>query len=197
MPSKYLLLDLDDEKAKHLADVLANETCKKILNILAEKEASASTLSENLNLALNTITYNLEKLLNSGLIEKSRHFWSVKGRKIETYKLANKNIVISPKQTIANKLKSIMPLVLISGIFTYFVYFLNKTEIALQKTAEKTEMLAEKAMPAVASYLAENTIREIAQQSILQQASINPALWFGAGSIIMIIAFLIWFWRRL
>src|SRR3989344_5622785 len=100
MPSKYLLLDLNDEKAKHLADVLSNETCKKILNLLAENELSANKLSLALNLPLNTITYNIKKLLSSGLIEKSRHFWSVKGKKIETYKLANKNIVISPKRTI-------------------------------------------------------------------------------------------------
>ena len=192
MPSKYLLLDLNDEKAKHLADVLSNETCKKILNLLAENELSANKLSLALNLPLNTITYNIKKLLSSGLIEKSRHFWSVKGRKIETYKLANKNIVISPKRTIANKLKSIMPLVLISGILTYIVYFFNKAEIVFQKTSERAEMLANKTAPAAASFAEEalnNTILRISQQ--------NPALWFGLASLIVIIAFLIWFWRKI
>ena len=192
MPSKYLLLDLNDEKAKHLADVLSNETCKKILNLLAENELSANKLSLALNLPLNTITYNIKKLLSSGLIEKSRHFWSVKGRKIETYKLANKNIVISPKRTIANKLKSIMPLVLISGILTYIVYFFNKAEIVFQKTSERAEMLANKTAPAAASLVEEST-----RQAVLQASQQNPALWFGLASLIVIIAFLIWFWRRL
>ena len=195
MPSKYLLLDLNDEKAKHLADVLANETCKKILNLLAENEMSANKISLALNLPLNTITYNIKKLLNSGLIEKSRHFWSVKGRKIETYKLANKNIVISPKRTIANKLKGIMPLILISGILTYFVYFFNKPVFLMQKTAEKTEMLMEKAMPAAS--FAEEATKQLTQEAVLQTSQQNPALWFGLGSLIVIIAFLVWFWRRM
>ena len=49
---------------------------------------------------MNTLDYNLKKLIGAGLIEKtSSFFWSVKGKKIPTYRLANKKIIISTKNS--------------------------------------------------------------------------------------------------
>ena len=90
-----LLISLDVEKSKPLAEVLASKTCKEIINILAQEELSEKDISEKLNSPINTIEYNLKKLLKAELIEKSQNFfWSVKGKKIPTYKLSNKSIII-------------------------------------------------------------------------------------------------------
>lgn len=35
-----LMIDLDDERAEKIAEVITNKTCKKILSALAEKEMS-------------------------------------------------------------------------------------------------------------------------------------------------------------
>jgi len=134
MAEKYLMFNLDDEKAKSLGEVIANPTARKIVNLLAEKELSESEISKELNLALNTVEYNLNKLLDSGVIEKSKFFYSVKGKKIETYKVANKLIVISPrKSNVYNKLKGIIPVVFISAIFTAFIWLYNKTNLSAEK----------------------------------------------------------------
>ena len=81
--NKYLLISLGDEKAKKLSEVLGNSTCNKILEFLADKsEVSEKDISTALKMPLNTVEYNLKKLLTAELIEKSqKFFWSTKGKK--------------------------------------------------------------------------------------------------------------------
>jgi DNA-binding transcriptional ArsR family regulator len=98
MAKKYISIDLDDSRIKDLADVISNKTSKKIINYLADREASETEMARDLKLPANTVNYNVKKLLKSGLIEKSKDFWwSVKGRKVVSYRVANQKIVISPK----------------------------------------------------------------------------------------------------
>jgi len=114
---KFILMGMDE--AGDIADVLKSKTSKKILDYLAEcREASEKDIADGLGMALNTIEYNLKKLIGSGLVKKtSNFFWSVKGKKIPTYKLARKHIVISPgKKPDLSVLKSILPVVLIAAI---------------------------------------------------------------------------------
>ncbi|MBI2631720.1 beta-propeller domain-containing protein [Candidatus Pacearchaeota archaeon] len=99
---KYLNVDLNDPRSAAIAEVMTNKTCKKILDLIAEKEMSESDISSLLNIPLNTVGYNIKKLLDAGLIEKCKNFfWSVKGKKIPTYKLSNKKIIISPRRLVS------------------------------------------------------------------------------------------------
>ena len=80
MNKKYVMFDLDDERILSLSNVLSNKTCKKILEYLADKEASETEISYELKLPANTVNYNIKQLLESGFIEKTKDsFWSVKG----------------------------------------------------------------------------------------------------------------------
>jgi inhibitor of cysteine peptidase len=102
MSDKYINFDIDDPRASAIAEAMSNKTSKKILSLLADKEMSGSDIAEALGLPLNTVGYNIEKLLKAGLIEKSKtFFWSSKGKKIPTYKVSNKKILISPKKMIS------------------------------------------------------------------------------------------------
>lgn len=101
MSEKYFNIDIDDPRASAIAEVMSNKTAKKILSIIAEKELTESDIASELDIPLNTVGYNIDKLLKAGLIEKSKSFfWSVKGKKMPTYKLSNKKILISPKRMI-------------------------------------------------------------------------------------------------
>ncbi|MDP2926063.1 MAG: beta-propeller domain-containing protein [Nanoarchaeota archaeon] len=130
---KFIMYGIDDERSKDIADVLGNKTCKKILNYLADiKEASEKDISDALNMPINTVEYNLKKLVKSGLVEKTKNFfWSVKGKKIQMYKLAKKHIIISPKSTRPNieKLKTILPVVFIAAALLFaLLYSINNPE---------------------------------------------------------------------
>jgi inhibitor of cysteine peptidase len=118
---KFILMNMDD--AADIADVLKNKTSKKILDYLADRrEASEKDISDGLGIAMNTVEYNLKKLVASGFVKKTGNFfWSVKGKKIPMYKLARKHIVISPgKKPSLDALKSILPVILIAAILIAF-----------------------------------------------------------------------------
>lgn len=101
MAEKSIMINLGDERAKNIADVIGNRTCLRILDFLAEKDETVSEISNQLGMPINTVDYNIKKLIKAGLIEKSSHWWSVKGKKMSSYKVSNKKIVISPARSMA------------------------------------------------------------------------------------------------
>lgn len=127
MDDKYILMGLEDSRAGHVAEVLKNKTCKKILDFLADtKEASELDISKGLKMPINTAEYNLKKLIKAGLVEKTKNFfWSVKGKKIPMYKLARKHIIISPsKKPNLSYLKSILPAIIVAFAILVLVAFM-------------------------------------------------------------------------
>ena len=193
MTKKYVLLSLEDEKAKHLADVLGNATSKKIIDVLAEKdELSEQDISKELNIPLNTTEYNLKKLLKSELVEKSKtFFWSKKGKKIDTYTLSNKSIIISPKsQRVSSKLKSILPVAVLSGIGAVIVQKLFTVNQATEKVFADTA-------PAMLAG-AERATNIVVEEGNFFFTSPSPAwIWFLSGAIFALAIFAILNWRKL
>ena len=127
MNKKYVVVSLDDAKTRKIADVISNASCKKILDYLAEtNEASESDISSAINVPLNTVDYNIKKLVQAGLVEKAKKFfWSVKGKKIDMYKVSNKSILISPRSKVVSGIKSILPAAIISGLFAILLKYLT------------------------------------------------------------------------
>ncbi|MEM0465506.1 MAG: beta-propeller domain-containing protein [Candidatus Pacearchaeota archaeon] len=126
---KFILMGIDDDRSKDIADVISNKTCKKIIDYLSEvREASEKDISDALSIPINTVEYNLNKLIKTGLVEKAKNFfWSRKGKKINMYKLAKKHIVISPKSSKnvdIRKLSTILSFILIAAIMIIGVIYL-------------------------------------------------------------------------
>ncbi len=190
MDEKYLIIDLENEKAKHLAGILGSKTCKKIINILAEEEASENDLAEKLNIPINTIEYNLKKLVSAGVVEKSLNwFWSKKGKKIPMYKLSNKSIVIQPGKSAKEKLKKILPAFLLSGVATILVGILTKPKEILQIDYSSEPMLMESTNKAM-DFAAESS-------TIISPSEFPIWGWFLAGSLLAIAIYAILNWRKL
>jgi len=195
MSEKYMLFSLDDEKSKNLGEVISNPTCKKIVNLLAEKDLSESEISRELGMPMNTVNYNIKRLVSSGIIEKAKHWWSVKGKRIETYRVANKLIVISPKQSnVYSKLKGLVPVFLISAILTLFVSWYYRIQNNVLIGAEKTaDMASSISMPETSG--ASGAANFISQTNAVVLA--NAWEWFLIGSIVAIVVFMIINWRKL
>lgn len=94
---RFLMVSLDDEKSKKLAQVIGNATSRKILKFLSERKVSESDIAKTLRIPLSTVHYNVQALLSAGLIESKDFVWSDKGNKIWNYSVAKKAIVIAPK----------------------------------------------------------------------------------------------------
>lgn len=92
---KLLVLPFSGDSRK-LARALSNETSLKILETLGKKSMSAGDLSEALGIRLNTLKYNLDALVESGLISVQQVKWSRKGREIKVYAAVDQLIVLVP-----------------------------------------------------------------------------------------------------
>ncbi len=209
--NKYIMFSMDDERIKNLAGVLGNETCEKIIDFLAENdEASATDISEALKFPLNTVDYNIKKLVESGVVEKKKKFfWSAKGKKIVTYGLSNKSIVISPKKTsIKSKAKSIITGILGVGIATALVGWFTKpgkVNFVDESTNFVPKTLASGGAEALEMDAAIQTATEAARDTTINNINIfteaAPStpfwVWFLVGGLVALFIFSIVNWKKL
>ncbi len=179
----FLLVSLQEEKAKDLAKIIHNDSSRKILNYLANADfASESQLSKELELPISTVHYNLVHLQQGGLIEVDEFHYSKKGKEINHYKLANKFIIISPKPTekirseLKKRLKSLLPVVLVAVAVGWVTKLFSVKNTALSASSV---MIKEDASFAMASGAIENT-------------QPNVFLWFFAGVFTVVILYLIY-----
>ncbi len=210
MTNKFLIFNLEDDKAKALGEVISNSTCKKIVDYIAEhNDVSESDIVKALSIPANTVNYNMKRLLDSGLIETSKNFfWSSKGKKMATFRVANKIIVISPKKSssVYSKLKGIVPAVVASGILSVVLGFYINSKSIVESGADtiKTGMyetatleMAQKTSGA-ADFAA--AVPEV-PQVIIKTPSImgipQISIWFFIGALVAISAYSIWNWKRM
>jgi DNA-binding transcriptional ArsR family regulator len=114
----FLLINLKDSESKKLAQVISNESSRKILDYLSKKKSTTETdIANELNLPLSTVHYNLQALTKAKLVNADEFHYSKKGKEVIHYSLANKYIIIAPKASpkFLDSLKKIIPAFLIVG----------------------------------------------------------------------------------
>ena len=114
----FLLVSLEDDKSKKLAQVLSNDSSRKILDLLSKHEFMTETeISKKLKIPISTVHYNLDILVKSKLINDDHFTYSEKGKKVNHYSLANKYVIIAPKKSEAlfDRLKEFLPIIFITG----------------------------------------------------------------------------------
>ena len=186
MEEKFILVSLHEKKSKDIATVMSNQTARKILDALSEKEkVSPKTLSQTLNIPLPTITHALRLLEKEGFIIRADHVWSEKGRKISLYSLAKKMILIVPKgYDWKESMKKILPFFFlgigVSIALRLFSLSQEKSFSAQSLAADSTEMVL---------------LEESTQSSIFlpQEAWVYTLI---ATFMILFVFFLIDLWRQ-
>jgi DNA-binding MarR family transcriptional regulator len=198
--NKFMLVSLDDDsKSKSVAEVLSSPTCKKVINYLAEnKEASQKDISQKLGIPMNTLDYNMKKLLSSGFVQKRKNFfWSKKGKKIVMYELSNKSILISHKKKTSDKIKSITPAIILVAAGTFAVWVYDKVISQVSRTKDVT-MGVGVTTPTVVSNAGSTTV---SQTAVNHAANIITSQstweWFLLGGLIAIFIISVINWRKL
>lgn len=188
MDKKYILLSLEDERIKAVADMLNNKTAKKIIDFLSEtREASENDISTELKIPLNTVEYNIRKMVKAGLAEEAKgFFWSRKGKKIKMYRLSNKSIIISPKKTIkiSNEVKQILPIAIVSGFGAMGIKYWIDSNLS-----QAAQLSQEKAADTVL-FAAEATTQAVEQATGIFGTG-TYAGWFIGGVMFITIMFLL------
>ena len=203
---KFLLISLDDEKSKAVAEVLGSKTCKKIIDYLAEhSEASEKDLSDKLGIPLNTIEYNLKKLTHSRFVQKKNNFfWSKKGKKIAMYELSEKSIIISHKKSShLDRFKSILPAAIVTAAGTVGVWAYDKISSAVSSPSREMVSKYVVAGSNAASGTASSatgiapTVAQAASPVISTISSQPTWEWYFLGGMFAIFVFAILNWRKL
>ena len=192
---KFLLISLSEPKVKQLAQTIANESSRKILDYLADKDATESELAEKLEVPISTVHYNLQQLKKGGLVVVDEFHYSKKGKEINHYKLANKYIIIAPKSTygLKEKLKTILPVALVmaagAGLLNLFS---RKATFGALSSKEALIEAAPAAQEAVADFAPEAAEKAIAAVP----PEPNIWLWFTIGAVIALLLYLFIDWMR-
>lgn len=191
MVKKYITLSLDDERISYISKVIGNRTCKRIIELLTTEELTETEISERLKIPLTTVHYNIEQLLKAGLIYKSKFLWSVRGKKVPFYQVANKYIVITPKTNeLANHIKKGGITLLISIAITALLWLFSHQRLAMLKGEERGLLMENPEL------VAETTKMNLNPQnlsSFLKDFVINIPTWgwFLIGSLIAIFIYFI------
>lgn len=165
-------ISLNDSRLKNIAEIITNKTCVKILDFLAGNEKTTSEIAMELKIPINTVDYNIKKMLKSGLIEKKNFWWSKKGKKMPTYCVANNELIIQPIVKKSN-LKYLIAAGL-SGIVAIFI-----------KLFSMPKNVAVDGVQTMAKGVVFNNVAVVAEQP-------NLALWFLAGSWSIIFLFFVY-----
>lgn len=199
---KQVLIDINDPRSGKIVEALANPTCKKILNLIAENEMSATELANKLNVPLNTVTYNLDKLIDSGLIEKTGSvLWSVKGKQVPKYKISNKKVVISPKSMVRGIVPAILGTAIVTLGIKLFQNSIGGASVVVDEINAPQILSSDSgigvASTEIASKAADFVGKIVPPRPIpepIVQACADPQIWawFLLGSLFAILIFLLW-----
>lgn len=92
-----LRLSLSASRARKITHILSNETAVRIMDALDEESKSESVLSQELDIPLSTVHYNVQQLVSVGLLLSDEFTYSSKGKEVRHYRIASKYIVLSVK----------------------------------------------------------------------------------------------------
>ncbi len=105
----YETIDIHDDRAKELAQILVNDKAIAILHLIEERALSISEISRELNLPISTVSYHIDKMLNVGLVEVAGKKYGKRLQEVKLYRASNRPILLVPRKSSAKvKKKAIM-----------------------------------------------------------------------------------------
>ena len=184
---KFLLVSLEGKESKKLAQVISNNSSRKILAYLTNKKASESELSKKLSIPISTVHYNLKHLIKAGLVDSREYHYSEKGKEVNHYSLAKKYIIIAPKTSgIKTKLRSILPMAIVIIAGAAIIQFISSlvkgaSFAGIEKSAGVVQLAFEETEMAVPTADAISTAA----------TGLPIAVWFLIGGTAVILTYLI------
>lgn len=191
----FVLMSLEEDKVKKMTQVLNNDTCRKILEYLSTHDkATASDISKDLSLAMSTVHYNLKQLVENNLVTSDEYHYSKKGKEVVHYGLANKYIIIAPKddKSILDKLKGFLPVTLITAALGAAIYFVETNWHKLMGLFQNDVLIksAQDSSVEVAMHAEPLAARTLESSSVEPTSGMLIAPWFLLGAAFVILVFI-------
>jgi DNA-binding transcriptional ArsR family regulator len=185
---KFLLVSLKEDEAKKLAQVISNDTSRKILDFLASrKDATETEIATHLEMPLSTTHYNLQALVKAKLVAADEFHYSDKGKEVNHYSLANKYVIIAPAnapETLRERLKRFLPVatVALTGAAALQLY----KYLTFEPIAPAPEAFDAEAPMLMAKAAVQETVT-----AAPPHIWANPEFWFLYGVVFAIITFVV------
>lgn len=97
---EYETIEVEDERAKELAQILMNDKAIAILRLLQERELSISEIARELNMPISTVSYHIEKMTRVGLVEVVGKKYGKRLQEVKLYRTSEKPILLVPGKVI-------------------------------------------------------------------------------------------------
>lgn len=140
---KLLVVPLGQE-SKILTQTISNDTAMQIMGLMADGPMSTSAVAEKLSIPLTTAQYNIEKLMEAGLVKVEKTKYSEKGREVKLYRASRRYIILVPEKTggqaVIDALKKYLMLVPVVAAVSVVVEYLVPSPYAGQMQAATYEM---------------------------------------------------------
>ncbi|BAI60225.1 conserved hypothetical protein [Methanocella paludicola SANAE] len=206
---KFLVVPLG-KKSKAITQTVSNDTAMEIMELLADGPMSTSGVAERLSIPLTTAQYNIEKLMEAGLVRIARTKYSEKGREVKLYEAMNRAIIILPGKSGAGAVMDalrryiiVLPIVAVASVLVEYLVPLTQNSYSpvldeASKSAGGTYLMNSAASPTasavpVVAYPPPVPTAEVAR-SVWDQASQSvvpivqhTGLWFFAGCLMVIL----------
>ncbi len=198
MDKNFLLVSLEEKKAKKIAEVINNDTSRKIINHLTQKESTETEISKELGIPISTVHYNLKQLQEAGLVVVDEFHYSSKGKEINHYALANKYIIIAPRSESGSKfidaLKKVLPMIIITAVVGFMIELYT---LLTQTTAAGFAATKSAAVNAMQTQLAPETMtaapRTVSTAAVTTQ---HVAAIFLISALSVIIIYFVYLWVK-
>src|SRR3989338_10434255 len=185
----FMLVSLRENKAKKLAQVISNETSRKILGFLAQKEYAESELAKAMQVPISTVHYNLQHLIENKLVVAEEFHYSQKGKEVMHYRLANKLIIIAPENTdsgLMEKLRALLPVGILTAAAAFALNYYSKLQFSSFSAGEDLGRTASPMAAQMAKVVADESVLTASTQatdSLQQAAAINSGTTLASSSL--------------
>lgn len=112
--SESRIIDISEEEAHETFTALASETSHRLYALLCEEPATASELSDRMDTSLQNLSYHIDKLEASGLIEAVGTRYSSRGREMTVYAPRHDPLVFTGDADSERSLRTELPRILSS-----------------------------------------------------------------------------------
>ena len=85
----------DDDRLKLLGEIFSNESSRKILMLLLEKELTMMDISKDSGLSLNLITHHLKKMVDTEIVTITKESKNSRGRPLRFYRAKPAIVILS------------------------------------------------------------------------------------------------------
>ncbi len=101
------VIDINDETAKVLAQIITNDKALAILHAVEEEPKSITQLSRELGFPISTVSYHIDRMLRVGLVEVAGVKYGKRLQEVRLYRASSRPILLVPRREAAKVTKKL------------------------------------------------------------------------------------------